>query len=408
MFNDRQKEALEAPIPRDYVGTRPQGGQQVSFITGHHAIARANEILGADGWSVELRAFTETYRGTRPGNNNTDNLVVLYRAEVRVAAGGVFKDDVGVGVCDCAVNDRNIAQTIEKAQKEAVTDGVKRCLRYFGNSLGLGMYDKSGAGVGHSTLALDLLAEVREVRDVDAWVGANRDLLNGKDLDDDERTALRAAVATRKNELASGGAPAAPPPPPPALPASNDPGPAPPAPSPAVAGVLQRLGACRTVDEVVAVVLSSGVPDAAKRTVWNAALARAVALDESVTSDALGEDVARSKQEIPDPKPWGVWAELIAAVWGARDLAAVEVAVKAHGAACSALPPALKARANGLIVTTRLRLRAERATTNAELEAIYAELRTAVEAARVTEGAAAWLTSILNTEAQRVAGKRAA
>jgi DNA recombination protein Rad52 len=411
-LSEQQKAALAADIPRDMVKERSAGSEKVSYVTGHAMIARANEVFGPDGWQSELRGpVAEIHRGTRKSSNGGENVTILYQAQVRVTAGGTFHDDVGVGVVDTPA--ASLLQGIEKAQKEAITDAVKRALRHFGNSLGLALYDKSHAGIGHSTMALDMLAEVREARDVDAWIGANREWLNGKDLDDDERAAISAAAAARKKELAAGGAPAAPPPPPPPV-AGAAPTPAvasapqPVEVTPAVAAAMKRVGACRAVDEVVAVVLSTSVPDNAKRTLWNAALGRAVALDPSTTEEALRDEVAREKAATPDPKPWGVWAELNQAVWGARDLAAVEAAVAAHGAAVKALPEALRARANGLIISVRLKLRAERAATNAELEAIYGELRAAVEKARVSEGAAAWLTTILNAEAQRVAGKRAA
>ena len=41
------------------------------------------------------------------------------------------------------VNARNKAEAMEKAKKEAVTDGIKRCLRSFGNALGNCLYDKA-------------------------------------------------------------------------------------------------------------------------------------------------------------------------------------------------------------------------------------------------------------------------
>lgn len=417
MFSEQIKDALKADIPRDCVKTRQQAGEELRYVTGHYVIDRANAVFGPDGWTVEVISLTEVFRGSRPGRNaaDGDNVVIVWTARVRVTAHGVMREDVGTGSADCAP--RNLAQSVEKGQKEAVTDAIKRTLRLFGNSLGLALYDKEGSGVGHSTLALDLIEEVCTARDVDAWVGANREVLNSNRIDNTERAAIREAIAARKKELAGSAAEE-----PPAAPSQSqapaneqpEPTPAPaPAPipvqvTPAVAAVMKRLGACYAVDEVIAVLLSMSVPEGAKRMLWNTALARAVAIDETVTEEALGEEVARAKTDIPDPKPWGVWAELQAAVWGAMDLAGIDAAVKQHGPACAALPPSLKTRANGLVVSTRLRLRAERATSNAELSALYDELRAAVQAGKVTESAAAWLTGIFNAEAPRVAGRRAA
>ena len=46
---------------------------------------------------------------------------------------GAFHEDVGYGVSEGM---RSKALSIEKARKEAVTDGLKRALRSFGNLLG--------------------------------------------------------------------------------------------------------------------------------------------------------------------------------------------------------------------------------------------------------------------------------
>lgn len=53
--------------------------------------------------------------------------------------GGSYHEDVGYGTGD---NQRSKAAALEKAKKEAITDGVKRTLRFFGNSLGNCIYDK--------------------------------------------------------------------------------------------------------------------------------------------------------------------------------------------------------------------------------------------------------------------------
>ena len=52
---------------------------------------------------------------------------------------GAFHEDVGYGTSEGMTSK---AQSIEKARKGAVTDGVKRALRSFGNLLGNCLYDK--------------------------------------------------------------------------------------------------------------------------------------------------------------------------------------------------------------------------------------------------------------------------
>ncbi len=52
---------------------------------------------------------------------------------------GAFHEDVGYGVSEGM---RSKALSIEKARKEAVTDGLKRALKSFGNALGNCINDK--------------------------------------------------------------------------------------------------------------------------------------------------------------------------------------------------------------------------------------------------------------------------
>ena len=53
--------------------------------------------------------------------------------------GGGFHEDVGYGVSEGM---RSKALALEKARKEAVTDGLKRALKSFGNALGNCINDK--------------------------------------------------------------------------------------------------------------------------------------------------------------------------------------------------------------------------------------------------------------------------
>lgn len=61
-------------------------------------------------------------------------------ARVTVLSTGAFHEDVGFG--DMA-NSPTRGAAIDKCMKEAVTDAVKRCLRYFGNSTGNCLYDNN-------------------------------------------------------------------------------------------------------------------------------------------------------------------------------------------------------------------------------------------------------------------------
>lgn len=52
---------------------------------------------------------------------------------------GAFHEDIGYGE---ALNLKSRSGALDKAKKEATTDGLKRALRCFGNVLGLCLYDK--------------------------------------------------------------------------------------------------------------------------------------------------------------------------------------------------------------------------------------------------------------------------
>ncbi len=152
MLNEETQRKLAQDLPAGAVKTRLQGGSKVDYIDGHFAMTRANEVFGHDGWSYATRAVNEVYRGTKPGRDG-ENVVIVYEAIVCVTALGCTREDVGIGQCDSSL--RNLGQAIEKGRKEAVTDAVKRALRSFGASFGLALYDKTKADVGASFAAQD-------------------------------------------------------------------------------------------------------------------------------------------------------------------------------------------------------------------------------------------------------------
>lgn len=197
MVTDRQSSLLAQDLPRDVVRTRDQAGQRLSYVDGWYAVTRANEVFGPDGWSYAVRDVREVYRGTKPGKSGgEENTVIIYEALVAVTALGITREDVGIGQCDAGI--RALAQGIEKARKEAVTDGLKRALRTFGPSFGLALYDKDQRDVGLSRTALALRESLASAADPDAWSRDHADEV--RSLDDDERDELRALVVQRRAE----------------------------------------------------------------------------------------------------------------------------------------------------------------------------------------------------------------
>ena len=87
--------------------------------------------FGFDGWSSTVLNMAKEYEEK---NASTGRFSVGYTCMVRVTLkDGTFHDDVGFG---STVNEKDRGKGIENARKEAVSDGVKRALRYFGAALG--------------------------------------------------------------------------------------------------------------------------------------------------------------------------------------------------------------------------------------------------------------------------------
>jgi DNA repair and recombination protein RAD52 len=147
-FNDIQKSQLSAKLPGAAVKARKQGGRNVSYIEGWHAIAEANRIFGFDGWTretVDIRCVSEKERTI--GEQKKPGWGVSYIAKVRVIAfaGDALVTREGVGAGHGI--DQDLGQAHESAIKEAETDAMKRALMTFGNPFGLALYDKEQTNV---------------------------------------------------------------------------------------------------------------------------------------------------------------------------------------------------------------------------------------------------------------------
>lgn len=130
---------LDKVLGPEYVSFRPGGGGlKVSYIEGWKALNLANEIFGFNGWNSELINTQVDYFDT---HGNTGRFSMGLSVVVRVTIkDGTYHEDFGYGYID---NAKSKAMAFEKCKKEAFTDGVKRCLRCFGNVLGNCLYDRT-------------------------------------------------------------------------------------------------------------------------------------------------------------------------------------------------------------------------------------------------------------------------
>ncbi|XP_012879141.1 PREDICTED: DNA repair protein RAD52 homolog isoform X2 [Dipodomys ordii] len=128
--------ALRQRLGPEYISSRMAGGgQKVCYIEGHRVINLANEMFGYNGW-----AHSVTQQNVDFVDLNNGKFYVGVCAFVKVQLkDGAYHEDVGYGVSEGL---RSKALSLEKARKEAVTDGLKRALRSFGNALGNCILDK--------------------------------------------------------------------------------------------------------------------------------------------------------------------------------------------------------------------------------------------------------------------------
>lgn len=147
-LTDEIVEQLKQPMELVRVKTRrARDGGVVPYISGEDAINTANRIFNF-AWSsqvdeikfmqaderAELRWNPDTQKREATGERKVTG---IYYAIVSVTACYITKTDVGRCICD-----GNAAETHDMAIAGAVTDGLKRALRQFGDQFGNSLYDK--------------------------------------------------------------------------------------------------------------------------------------------------------------------------------------------------------------------------------------------------------------------------
>ncbi len=138
--------ALEQPLDPALVSRRDgRGNRQYDYIEGHTVIDQANAIFGYGGWGYELVGDVSLRRiekvDVRTGEVKVN---YAYSAPVRVTVNGAPpRTDIGFHVVT-----EDTPEGHETAAKGAVTDGLKRALRSFGDRFGNGLYGDQPAANG--------------------------------------------------------------------------------------------------------------------------------------------------------------------------------------------------------------------------------------------------------------------
>ena len=145
---DRIGSLLRLHLSRDEIASRQgAGNSRYSYLATNKAVELANYIFGYDGWSSSIQDVTIDFlEESKEGRWNV-GVSCIMRVTLRA---GSYHEDVGYGQ---TVNMPGKAEALEKAKKEACSDGLKRAMRLFGNKLGNSLSDqhymqllKSGKG----------------------------------------------------------------------------------------------------------------------------------------------------------------------------------------------------------------------------------------------------------------------
>jgi len=115
----------------------------LAYAEGHEIISMMNTIFGWHGWNSRVMSSVTDYATSDNGCKWNVGVAVTVRLTVFVSDDGdvreVFHEDIGYGTMD---NAPSHGKAMEKARKEAVTDGLKRAARQFGRATGGCLYEK--------------------------------------------------------------------------------------------------------------------------------------------------------------------------------------------------------------------------------------------------------------------------
>lgn len=158
---DQIVKELDEKIPRDVISQRDGGGgRSLSYLEGHYVIDRLNKVLGQGNWCYESEVTL--IRADDLEKEKYGKKVKYHSAHYMAKVTLNFKldDDPKPGTSswngtssftDYGYGDGSDPQTPGKAHelaiKESVTDGLKRCAKNLGMSMGLALYDKTQENV---------------------------------------------------------------------------------------------------------------------------------------------------------------------------------------------------------------------------------------------------------------------
>lgn len=137
------RDLLAQPLDTALIQERSnRDGRVFAYLEGPAVISQANRIFGFDGWGAEVVGDLR-YIASPLANSDGEVLGVgFYTVTVRVTVVGCPpKSDVG-----CGFVSEPTPEAHEIASKGAVTDGIKRALRQFGEQFGNNLNERRERG----------------------------------------------------------------------------------------------------------------------------------------------------------------------------------------------------------------------------------------------------------------------
>lgn len=152
IFTDDQLSFLKAPLAKEHVKQREGMGKTLlNYLPGYHVIGEANKIFGFGKWETSIVALEMVDRTEyekppyKAGDKSKQMISYSYTCQLKLTVtgenGSAHHTDIGFGSGIAGNTATGKASAIELATKEAVTDALKRCLRYYGDQFGLSLYD---------------------------------------------------------------------------------------------------------------------------------------------------------------------------------------------------------------------------------------------------------------------------
>jgi len=127
---------LNTKLTKEQISYRVgQGGSKLAYLETFRAVEIANDIFGFNGWCSSVSNFSIDFVEEVNGKVSCG---VSVQVKIQLKDGS-YHEDIGYGISE---NFKSKGQALEKAKKEAVSDGIKRAFRLFGNALGNSIYDK--------------------------------------------------------------------------------------------------------------------------------------------------------------------------------------------------------------------------------------------------------------------------